>query len=101
MPSPHADAARDLLRRRLLLGAVLLFAATGVLGGCVYAGELRAARVWYGIQVFLLIAFPWSTYLEVRRAWRGEARNDRDVAMPWSLTTGAGFVLLLAWRIFQ
>lgn len=84
-----------ILRSRLKLACLTLSVLTAILGVCLWLGDLSGARTWFTLQVCALIGFPWSTYLEVRRAYRQEPPDEyRDVLIPWRVVLGAWVLLL-------
>jgi len=83
---PSQPYASTLLKQRLYLLTACVVATNTLLGYLLLIGDLKAARIVFAIQTFFLVAMPWSTYKEVRRAYQGEPPNEHaDVLIPWRI----------------
>ena len=78
--------ATKLLKQRAYLACASVFALSSFLGYLLWIEDLAAARIAFAMQTFILVALPWSTYREVKRAYKGEPTNDHeDVLVPWRI----------------
>jgi hypothetical protein len=77
-------APGTLLRQRLAMTALVVLGLSLLLGYLLTINDLPAAKTCLALQTYCLAALPWSTYKEVKRAWKGEPPNDHeDVVIPW------------------
>lgn len=89
--------AGDILKQRLFWSAAVLCVISSMMGYALWMGDLHIARLYFSAQLLILIGAPWSTYREVRRAWRNEPPDDKDFTGPWRILLGlwlAAIVLL-------
>lgn len=94
MTSPGA-----LLKQRLFWSLVILGVISAIMGYALWIGDIRTARLYFTAQILILIGAPWSTYREVRRAYRREPPDDRDFTIPWRILLGLWLTGIVAFRL--